>query len=200
MARTERSIVSDPGGTRSIDFKSLLYQLATLGRWNQARLDSNRRILVVSQTLLPLNHEKVDSIGSCTRIFGLQDRYLPVGRWTRVVHHHRAEAVGLEPTSGSTPPPVFKTGSSSSRMTSVRQIAGVGIEPTPPGSEPSIATSSDYPAMNVRRMTRRSAKVRKVRGAGFEPADSASKAGSARKRDGWDSNPARVLNKHLLCR
>jgi hypothetical protein len=29
------------------------------------------------------------------------------------------------------------------------QIAGVGIEPTPPGSEPSIATSSDYPAMTV---------------------------------------------------
>ena len=31
----------------------------------------------------------------------------------------RAEAVGLEPTSGMFPPPVFKTGSSSSRMTSV---------------------------------------------------------------------------------
>ena len=31
----------------------------------------------------------------------------------------RAEAVGLEPTSGHDPPPVFKTGSSSGRMTSV---------------------------------------------------------------------------------
>ncbi len=30
-----------------------------------------------------------------------------------------AEAVGLEPTSGAWPPPVFKTGSSSGRMTSV---------------------------------------------------------------------------------
>ena len=29
------------------------------------------------------------------------------------------------------------------------QVAGVGIEPTPPGSEPSIATSSDYPATIV---------------------------------------------------
>src|SRR5207302_6333233 len=31
-----------------------------------------------------------------------------------------AEAVGLEPTSGPRPPPVFKTGPSSGRMTSVR--------------------------------------------------------------------------------
>ena len=33
----------------------------------------------------------------------------------------QAEAVGLEPTSGTRPPPVFETGSSSSRMTSVRR-------------------------------------------------------------------------------
>ena len=32
-----------------------------------------------------------------------------------------AEAVGLEPTSGFKPPPVFKTGPSSSRMTSTFQ-------------------------------------------------------------------------------
>ena len=35
-----------------------------------------------------------------------------------------AEAVGLEPTSGCTPPPVFKTGSSSSRMTSTFRSSG----------------------------------------------------------------------------
>jgi hypothetical protein len=35
------------------------------------------------------------------------------------VRRQRAEAVGLEPTSGMFPPPVFKTGSSSGRMTSV---------------------------------------------------------------------------------
>ena len=39
-----------------------------------------------------------------------------------------AEAVGLEPTSGSWPPPVFKTGSSSGRMTSVRfRIGNFGL-------------------------------------------------------------------------
>ena len=44
-----------------------------------------------------------------------------------------AEAVRLELTSGSVPPPVFETGSSSSRITSVsvvRKVPGVGIEPT----------------------------------------------------------------------
>ena len=34
-------------------------------------------------------------------------------------HDPEAEVVGLEPTSGCSPPPVFKTGSSSGRMTSV---------------------------------------------------------------------------------
>ena len=36
----------------------------------------------------------------------------------------QAEAVGLEPTSGMSPPPVFKTGSSSGRMASVRSSCG----------------------------------------------------------------------------
>ena len=36
-----------------------------------------------------------------------------------VHHYRRAEVVGLDPTSGCWPPPVFKTGSSSGRMTSV---------------------------------------------------------------------------------
>ena len=42
----------------------------------------------------------------------------------------KAEAVRLELTSGSSPPPVFKTGSSSGRMASVVQAAEAGIEPT----------------------------------------------------------------------
>ena len=42
----------------------------------------------------------------------------------------QAEVVGLEPTSGCWPPPVFKTGPSSGRMTSIREAAEAGIEPT----------------------------------------------------------------------
>jgi hypothetical protein len=45
----------------------------------------------------------------------------------------RAEAVRLELTSDCSPPPVFGTGSSSGRMTSVDlqvKVPGVGIEPT----------------------------------------------------------------------
>lgn len=57
-----------------------------------------------------------------------------------------------------------------------RQVAGVGIEPTPPGSEPSIATSSDNPAMDVRRRTQLSGQRSRTAGAGIEPADSWFKA------------------------
>ena len=42
----------------------------------------------------------------------------------------KAEAVGLEPTTGISPAPVFETGSSSGRMTSIHvQAAETGIEP-----------------------------------------------------------------------
>jgi hypothetical protein len=123
--------------------------------------------------------------------------------------HTDAEAVGLEPTNEMFPPPVFKTGSSSSRMTSVNfplrelesnqrfrvqgpaslpaatipqflcvegherrfassRIAGAGIEPAPPGSKPSIAANSDYPA--------------------------------SRRGTGGTRTHALVPNKHLLCR
>ena len=99
------------------------------------------------------------------------------------VRRQRAEAVGLEPTSGMFPPPVFKTGSSSSRMTSVNNAAGVGIEPTPPGSEPSIATSSDYPAISICRMTRCSTNSSRNAGAGIEPAPPGSKPSIAANSD-----------------
>ena len=55
-------------------------------------------------------------------------RYAGLRTWALAID---AEAVGLEPTSGPTPPPVFKTGPSSGRMTSVRlnRVPGAGIEP-----------------------------------------------------------------------
>ena len=46
--------------------------------------------------------------------------------WTMSPIVLRAEAVGLEPTSGASPPPVFKTGSSSGRMTSVLSLKSSG--------------------------------------------------------------------------
>ena len=88
------------------------------------------------------------------------------------------------------------------------QIAGVGIEPTPPGSEPSATTSSSYPAMNVLRMTRRSSRSSRIAGAGIEPADSWFKAANfyqqklprSGRGTGGTRTHARVLNKHQLCR
>jgi hypothetical protein len=64
-----------------------------------------------------------------------------------------------------------------------QQVAGVGIEPTPPGSEPSIATSSDYPATSVCRMTRCSTNSSRNAGAGIEPAPPGSKPSIAANSD-----------------
>ena len=44
------------------------------------------------------------------------------------------------------PLPVFKTGSSSSRMTSDYKLRELESNQRPPGSEPGVATNSDYPA------------------------------------------------------
>jgi hypothetical protein len=62
--------------------------------------------------------------------------------------------------------PVFETGSSSGRMTSVYQVAGAGIEPTPERSERPVLPLDDP------------ASITKVRGAGLEPASPGSKPGS----------------------
>ena len=62
-------------------------------------------------------------------------------------------------------------------------VAGVGIEPTPPGSEPSIATSSDYPAMVVCRVTRSRLRSSRIAGAGIEPAPPGSKPSIAANSD-----------------
>ena len=88
------------------------------------------------------------------------------------------------------------------------RVAGVGIEPTPPGSEPSIATSSDYPAMVVRQMTRSQLISSRNAGAGIEPADSWFKATDfyqqklprSGRGTGGTRTHALVFNKHLLCR
>ena len=62
------------------------------------------------------------------------------------------------------PPPVFKTGSSSGRMTSnCFQVAGAGIEPTSRRSERRILPLND-PARFVSRETHRSSNVRQLRG------------------------------------
>ena len=52
----------------------------------------------------------------------LQRAELASSCWTMTPMRFSAEAVGLEPTSGSQPPPVFKTGSSSGRMASVVKL------------------------------------------------------------------------------
>ena len=53
------------------------------------------------------------------------------------------------------------------------QVPGVGIEPTPPGSEPGITTSSDCPG----------AKVGQARGEGIEPSSPGSKPGIVTNSD-----------------
>ena len=87
--------------------------------------------------------------------------------------------MGLEPTSGFWPPPVFKTGSSSGRMTSVANIAikfrGLESNQRPPGSEPGVTTSSNYPGSFVSLDT---TVASQVRGEGLEPPSPGSKPGS----------------------
>ena len=46
-------------------------------------------------------------------------------------------------------PPVFKTGSSSGRITSVQQLRELESNQRPPGSEPGVTTNSDYPTSFV---------------------------------------------------
>ena len=74
------------------------------------------------------------------------------------LHAHTAEAVGLEPTSRLDPPPVFETGSSSSRMTSGLhcRVGRKALESLSPGLQPG-ATPSQLP-------TRRKTKTPEVTG------------------------------------
>ena len=93
-------------------------------------MDSNHRFLVVGQESSPLDHGTV----SFGKLFVKVDPSRvalesPVCRTGVFLLDHEPflseEAVGLEPTSGFHPPPVFKTGSSSGRMTSVCQLRGL---------------------------------------------------------------------------
>ncbi len=80
-------------------------------------MESNHRFLGVDQASLPLDHGAV--LLKWSHRESHSDFWLaePASScWTMTPN---AEAVGLEPTSGCSPPPVFKTGSSSGRMTSV---------------------------------------------------------------------------------
>jgi hypothetical protein len=65
--------------------------------------------------------------------------------------HGCAAVPGLELTSGSSPPPVFKTGSSSGRITSVRvaqkKLRELESNQRPPGSEPGATTGSSCPGI-----------------------------------------------------
>ena len=86
-------------------------------------VDSNYALLLVRKLPLPLGYRTGSNIKRIHRESHPNPRFAgPMSScWTMSpnVRRHRAEAVGLEPTNGLHPPPVFKTGSSSSRMTSV---------------------------------------------------------------------------------
>ena len=92
-----------------------------------------------------------------------------------------AEAVGLEPTSGFHPPPVFKTGSSSGRMTSV-SCGGWNRTRAPTRIALVILVQSQalLPAATTPQCFHQTELLdrRKVRGEGFEPPSPGSKAGS----------------------
>ena len=73
---------------------------------------------------------------------------LPITPGTRVVSSNSGSR-GTRTHKRSVPSPVFKTGSSSGRMTSVHSIKLRGLESNqrPPGSEPGVTTSSNYPGI-----------------------------------------------------
>src|SRR6266576_1868861 len=76
------------------------------------------------------------------------------------------------PQAALVPPPVFETGSSSSRMTSViwdaTKFRGLESNQRLPGSEPGVTTSSNCPGLHQTQ----------ARGGGFEPPSPDSKSGS----------------------
>jgi hypothetical protein len=95
-----------------------------------------------------------------------------------------AEAVGLEPTIRSGRTPVFETGPSSGRMTSLNlrirrsQLRGLESNQRPPGSEPGVTYQQQLPRSVFCPLINERPSVKTVRGEGFEPSSPASKAGS----------------------
>ena len=133
-------------------------------------MDSNHRCLGVGQESLPLDHGTMYASSA-------------------------AEAVGLEPTTALAPPPVFKTGSSSGRMTSVLSSCGSW-------------NRTNIKTFRASRPTvRRSRNSCSVPGAGIEPTDSWFKVRhhyrQRRPRNGYfifksalrESNPPRQLGR-----
>ena len=99
---------------------------------------------------------------------GIAPRSQACGACVFLLDHEpfEAEAVGLEPTSGPRPPPVFKTGPSSGRMASVRldsEFRGLDSNQRPPRSGRGVTTDSNCPG---------------VREGGLEPPPPDSKSGS----------------------
>ena len=98
---------------------------------------------------------------------------LPITPGTRIVSSSSGSR-GTRTHKRAVPPPVFKTGSSSGRMTSVRasKLRGLESNQRPPGSEPGVTTSSNYPGILLRHRW-----CGKARGEGIEPPSPGSKPG-----------------------
>ena len=91
-------------------------------------------------------------------------------------------------------PPVFKTGSSSGRMTSVCKLRELESNQRPPGSEPGVTTNSNYPASFIVNDASTSSCGGRSRTCGhvvqshvFLPTETTPQ--SINQRDGRDSNP-----------
>ena len=112
----------------------------------------------------------------------------------------KAEGEGLEPPSGpcrhlfsrQVPHPA-------GCLPLANKLRGLESNQRPPGSEPGVTTSSNYPGSLLSRDTRKSPQAR---GEGFEPSPPASKAGRLPLADPrslrsalWESNPPRQLGR-----
>ena len=141
-------------------------------------MDSNHRYLGVGQTSSPLDHGinlKMDSSGIAPESSVCRTDVFLLDHEPELFIIPKRKPWDSNPQAGY-PAACFHDRFLIRPDDFHNQVAGVGIEPTPPGSEPSIATSSDYPAMNVPRMTRCSATSSQIAGAGIEPAHSWFKA------------------------
>ena len=91
----------------------------------------------------------------------------------------KAEAVGLEPTSGAEAATCFQDRllirPDDFRCTTLSKFRGLESNQRPPGSEPGVTTSSNCPGSVLSIKTRRA--FAKVRGEGFEPPLPGSKPG-----------------------
>jgi hypothetical protein len=169
-------------------------------------MESNHRCLVVGQKSLPLDHGiEVDSPGIApgssvcrTDVFLLDHE--PIGiaaSGSRGIRTHKRGSLAA----------CFQDRFLNQSDDFRSQVAGAGIEPAPPGSEPSVTASSNYPAVMCLRDCVPSIEVRELRGQesnlrtrGSKPRISTSRNYPAIKGTGGTRTHARVLNRHLLCR